>query len=94
MKYLNLTQIANNNGMKYNELRNKLIDLNIIHRESKRYIPTSEALKAGIAIESGRFANEQVLSISYKYDEVKLMYHFNNHIKLKSIYYLNIEDVC
>lgn len=88
-----LTQIANDNGVKYNQVRNKLINLNIIHKEGKRYIPTSEAIKKGIAIESGRFANEQILSISYKYDEELIMNHFNNEIELKSVYYLNIEDV-
>lgn len=83
-----LTTIAKNNNLKYRQLRDKLVELNIIYKGKKRYVPTQLALEKGIAKESGRYGNEMVLSISYHYDEDMVMEHYKSNIKL----WIEIDD--
>ena len=78
----NLTTIAKSNDINYRQLRDKLVVLNIIYKNRKRYIPTDLALQEGIAVEHSRFGNEVVLTINYHYDEQKVMDHYWNDIKL------------
>lgn len=77
-----LTTIAKSNNLKYRQLRDKLLELNIIYKSRKRYVPTQLTLDKRIAKESGRYGNEMVLSINYHYDEDKVMDHYRNNIKL------------
>ena len=66
-----LTAIAKDNNIKYRQLRDKLVELNIILKERNKYVPTHLALEEAIAKESGWFGNEMVFSINYQYDEKK-----------------------
>jgi len=68
----------------YCELINRdyLLELNIIKKSRRRYVPTTEAIENGIATESSRFGNELVLKISYHCDEEKIMDHYCNNIEL------------
>ena len=80
----NLTTIAKDNDSKYFQLRDKLVELNIIHKVRNRYIPTRLALENCLASESSRFGNEMAFSISYKYDEQKIMDHYRNNKELET----------
>lgn len=64
-----LTTITKDNDTKYSQLRDKLVELNIISKDKKRYVPTSLALAKEIALEHNRFDNENAFSINYQYDE-------------------------
>ena len=56
-----LTAIAKDNNLKYCQLRDKLVELNIIYKKRKRYVPTQLALEEGIAKETGRYAKNRYL---------------------------------
>lgn len=83
MNMKTLTTIAKSNNLKYRQLRNKLLDLNIIYKNKKRYVPTQLALEKGITKESGRYGNEMVLSINYNFDEQKIIDHYRDNIGLE-----------